>query len=255
MSPFVALIPAVVVALAAFRLRALNGAGAAAAIGVAVTLLGAQGWGGGAVLLAFFIPTTLVSQWLPDATARLDAKGNRRDAVQVLANGGAAALGAALWPDRLEGMLVATAALAAAAADTWATSWGSGSRTPPRSIAGGRVVSSGTSGGITWRGSLGGTAGATVVALTGGLVSRSWQLGLIATVAGITGMLIDSLIGAVWQGRFLCPECQRPTERAIHGCGTRSELTGGVRWLTNDAVNALASTIAGFAALLAWPSG
>ncbi len=255
MPPLVALIPAVLVALAAFRLRALNSAGAAAAAGVAAALLWFQGWGGGIVLLAFFIPTSLVSRWLPDATARLDAKGNRRDAFQVLANGGAAALGAALWPHRLEAMVVVTAGLAAAAADTWATSWGSGSRTPPRSIASGRVVSSGTSGGITWRGSLGGAGGAAVVALTGGIVTRSWQLGLVALVAGIIGMLIDSWIGAVWQGRFFCPECQRPTERPNHGCGARSELTGGVRWLNNDAVNALATTIAGFATLLAWPSG
>lgn len=251
MSPLHAAPAALLVALLAWRFRALDRSGTLAAALVGTLLLMGQEWAGGAVLLAFFLPTTLVSRLLPDATARWDAKGGRRDAWQVLANGGVAALSAILWQGRIMGLTVATAALAAAAADTWATAVGSGSATSPRSIATGRVVETGSSGGVTWRGTLGGVAGALVVAGTGSLVSRNIRLGSIALLCGIAGMLLDSLLGATLQGRFHCPRCQRPTERRRHSCGTDTELTGGLAWLTNDGVNGLATAAAALAAALA----
>ena len=239
------------VAWLAWRFQALDRSGALAAALVGGSILIGQDWPGGVVLLAFFVPTTAISRLLPDATHRFDAKGNRRDAWQVLANGGAAAVGAILWQGRIEGLTVATAALAAAAADTWATSLGSGSVTPPRSIATGQVVPSGTSGGVSWRGSVGGCAGALVVAGAGALVSQNIVVGGIALVSGIAGMLLDSLLGATLQGHFFCPRCQRPTERRTHHCGADTVLTGGLAWLTNDGVNGLATAAAALAAALA----
>jgi uncharacterized protein (TIGR00297 family) len=250
MSPLVALVSAVLVAGLAWRAGGLTIGGLTAAVLVGSGVLLAQGWSGGLVLLAFFIPTSLVSRFLPDTTVRLDAKGNKRDAWQVLANGGAATLGALCWPHHVTGMVVMTAAFAAAAADTWATSWGSGSTMPPRSILTGEVVPSGTSGGITARGTAGAVAGAAVVALTGAVVTRSWILGLIAVSAGVLGMLADSLLGARWQARYYCVTCDRPTEQARHRCGTASQLRGGLRWLGNDAVNACATALAALTAVV-----
>jgi len=249
MSPPAALLSAFLVAALAWRAGALTIGGLMAAALVGSGALLAHGWGGGLVLLAFFIPTSLVSRLLPDTTARLDAKGNKRDAWQVLANGGPATLGGLCWPHHFTGMAVMTAAFAAAAADTWATSWGSGSTMAPRSILTGEVVPSGTSGGITARGTAGAVAGAAVVAIAGAIVTRSGILGLVAVSAGVLGMLADSLIGAQWQGKFHCTTCDRPTELALHRCGTPSQLRGGIRWLNNDGVNACATALAG---LTAW---
>ena len=62
-----------------------------------------------------------------------DAKGERRDGLQVLANGWAAGLGALLAPaNSALGLWIVTTALAAAAADTWATAAGSWSQSDPR---------------------------------------------------------------------------------------------------------------------------
>lgn len=251
MSPLLALCVALPVAATAWRFRALDGPGAVAATLVGAAMLVGQAWGGGLVLLAFFVPTTLVSRLLPDATSRWDAKGNRRDAWQVLANGGAAAAATLCWAGQELGLAVATAALAAAAADTWATTFGSGSRTEPRSLATWRRVPKGTSGGVSWRGTLGGAFGAAVVAACGVLVSGSVRLGVTALLCGIAGMLFDSLLGGTIQGRFYCPACGRPTERYRHSCGALSERTGGLVWLTNDGVNALATTGAALLAVLA----
>lgn len=255
MSPLLAVLAACLVAASAWRLRALDGGGALAAPVVGAALLWGQGWGGAAVLLAFFIPTTLVSRLLPDVTSRWDAKGNNRDAWQVLANGGAAAAAAVIWNGHPLGLAVATAALAAAAADTWATTLGSLSRTRPRSIITGRAVPAGTSGGVTLMGTAGGALGGAVVAAAGWLVSGNARLAATALLAGIIGMLVDSLLGASLQGRFQCPACGRATERRRHSCGTVSVPTGGLSWFTNDGVNAMATLVAAFIAWLALPPG
>ena len=60
-----------------------------------------------------------------------------------------------------------TGALAAAAADTWATSIGSRSRSRPRLLVGWRPVPPGTSGGITLAGCAGALVGAGLVAAAG----------------------------------------------------------------------------------------
>ena len=158
-------------------------------------------------MLAFFVSSSLVS----NKTTR-----NHR---QVLANGGVAALAA------LAGSWIAFAgALAAATADTWASEIGRHSRTPPRLITNGTPVPTGTDGGMTLLGTAAGIAGAGLIA------ALSYVLGQrdapAIAVAGVVGMLVDSLLGATVQGK--------------------------VRWMDNDAVN-LAATVTGaaFAGLLA----
>lgn len=202
-----------------------------------------------AALGAFFVGSSVISRLAPDpARARFDSKGSQRDAVQVLANGGAAAMGALLLPSDPALWLV-TAALAAAAADTWATSVGAWSRSAPRFILSGAPVSPGTSGGVTLVGTAGGVVGGLTVAVSAGLIAGDWSLVASCTTLGVLGMLLDSLLGAALQARFHCPVCDQPTERSRHRCGNPARLMGGVAWLNNDAVNAVATSAA---ALLGW---
>lgn len=241
----VAFVAAAGIALVAGAARALTRSGMAAAVVVGTAILAAQGLAGGAVLLAFFVSSSLVGRLAGRPTA-LDAKGETRDWAQVLANGGAAALGA-LAGGPTHGLLLQAAALAAAGADTWATAWGSGSRTPPRFVLNGRVVPPGTNGGISFRGTVGAVGGAAVVALVlaaaPALGGPPVPAGIAAQVAGlgVLGMLLDSLLGATVQGRFRCPRCDRPSERRRHRCGTPTDPVGGLPWIGNDLVNALAT--------------
>ena len=235
-------------ALLGWRLRALTGAGAIVAGLVGTCILTATGWPGFAALGTFFLGSSIISRLAPDRGAdRFDTKGNRRDAWQVLANGGAAAVAALLLG--ADALGVVTVSLAAAAADTWATSFGGWSRTPPRHLLSWRVVPAGTSGGVTLLGTAGAALGAGLVALASAVVGPSWSLFSPALLLGMLGMLIDSLLGAAAQGRFHCAACDQPTERRMHRCGRSTTHTGGLAWLTNDAVNALAT---GSATLLGW---
>lgn len=184
--------------------------GVVAALAVGLATVSGFGWRGVALLLAFFVSSSLLT-----AAARGGEgapKGVPRNARRVIANGGIAALAA------LAGHWVAFAgALAAANADTWATEIGSHSRTRPRLITNGTPVPAGTDGGITLLGTAGGIAGALVIAVLARVLVPGGFLAAVA-IAGIAGMVLDSLLGATLQGRRT--------------------------WLDNDAVN-LAATAAG----------
>lgn len=215
-------------------------------------MLGGTGWAGGAVLAAFFVSSSLVSRLAP-APTELDPKGDRRDARQVAANGGAAAVLALLGRHHAElGLWLVTGTLAAAAADTWATSIGGLSRTPPRSIAGWRPVPRGTSGGITVAGSLGAAAGAALVSAVAVAVGGAGALLPVGTLVGFLGMATDSILGATLQARFHCAACDRPSEWPVHRCGAPTTHRGGMAWLDNDAVNAAATGLAAALAFAAW---
>lgn len=243
---------AAAVSLLAFGVRTLTRSGAAAATMVGTLILHGSGWQGGAVLAAFFVSSNLVSRMGPAVPAVLDPKSDRRDAWQVVANGGAAAIAAALSASSSAAMWAVTAALAAAAADTWATSVGTRSRVQPRLGWFGPPVPAGTSGGVTLAGSIAALAGAAAVATVGALAARSPALLPIGTLIGFLGMVADSAVGAFLQGRFHCPTCDQASEWPMHRCGAPTTRTGGITWLNNDGVNFVATALAAGAGWAAW---
>ncbi len=256
---------ALVISLAAFAVRSLSRSGALAAIllGTAVFGLGGLPWA--ALLLGFFISSSLLSRLFRRRKQSLEekfSKGSQRDAAQVAANGGIAgalALAQVVFPASPLPWLAAAAALAAANADTWATELGVLSPVKPRLITSGKVVEMGTSGGLTPLGTLAALAGAAFIALLAGLfppsgmkVAPLWAA-LLVTLAGFLGSLIDSLLGATVQAIYTCPRCAKETERhPLHSCGTPTLPFRGWRWLNNDGVNAACTlSAAGAAALCA----
>lgn len=250
-------IAATLIAAAAWRVRALAPSGAVAAIATGAILVGGGGWWAGVLLVAFFVSSSALSRaGKRQAGTLVQARGSRRDAVQVFANGGVAVLcalalavsGQAAWAVAL------AASLAAANADTWATEIGRLSGQRPRSIVTFRSVPSGTSGGISFAGTIAAFAGAALIAIVAVVGwSNHWlanpaadtdiaRLLMIVTGCGFAGSLVDSLLGATVQAQYRCPACGVSTEAPVHACGTPTTLVRGLRWITNDVVN-LASVL------------
>lgn len=237
---------ALAVAAMAYRARALDTSGAVAAI-VTGTLAVAAGWSWALVLIGYFVSASLWSRYRAAEKEVLAGeraeKHGARDALQVVANGGvfaALALGQALRPDGWWHVLAA-GALAASAADTWATEIGVLAPAQPRSMVTWKPVPVGTSGGVTMRGSLAGVAGALFVALAVWQARWPHAASVAALAGGVAGCWLDSLLGATLQSRRWCASCRAATEQRIHRCGTATVHTGGFRWLDNDGVNALAT--------------
>jgi uncharacterized protein (TIGR00297 family) len=247
----------ILVSLGGWKAGALapSGAIAGTVVGFAVVSFGGVGWA--AVMVAFFVLSSGLSRigaQRKEEQASIVEKGDRRDARQVLANGGIPALLAvASRAGQPELFLAAyVGALAAATADTWSTELGALSRRPPRSIVSGRVVAPGTSGGVTPLGLAASLAGGLTVGAIAAAVEKDAALLPLGALSGLGGSVVDSLIGATIQRLFWCPRCERPTERTVHDCGTPTTRTRGFGVIDNDAVNLLASLAGAVAGLVFW---
>ena len=243
---------------AAYGARALTAGGAAAGATFGWMLLALGGAGWAVPALAFFGLSTALSRVGRRRKRRaeaLAAKGSRRDLAQVAANGGVAAacLAAwAVWPAApLYGAFLG--ALAAAAADTWATEVGTYVGGPTRRLGLGRRVPPGTSGGVSVAGSLGAVAGALSVALAAAPFA-ALPVALGAAAGGLAGALTDTALGATLQARYRAPDGTL-TERT-RADGAALPLGAGWRWLGNDGVNGVCTAVgAAVGALAAGAAG
>ncbi len=235
------------VAFAAYRTRSLTAGGAIAALAVGTATFGALGGPGAVVLLTFFITSVALSRIRSarKSAASVDVgKNGARDAGQVFANGGVAAICAllALAVEPHERYAIAFAgAFAAAAADTWATEIGTLAAQPPRSILTFRPIAAGLSGGVSLVGTLAGVAGALAVALVALLFGTAAFVPVLC--AGVAGTLADSVLGASVQALRHCPNCNRATEREPHTCGANTTLVRGFPQVGNDTVNFVATLV------------
>lgn len=250
---------AAAIAVVAERAGALSRSGRWAAIGVG-TVATAAGWAWSALLVAWFVASSLLTRLGRGAkrarTAGSVEESSARSALQVLANGGlfaAAALAYGLTHDARYAA-AALGALAAATADTWATELGTLWGGAPRSILSGAPFAAGMSGGVTAVGLLASIAGACLIAFAGtAFVAPDLMPWGGVALAGIAGALADSVLGASVQHKRHCARCDVLTERRVHDCGSATTGARGLPWMTNDTVNLLATATGALLAALASP--
>ncbi len=250
----------------------------AAVLGIFLFMITPLAW---ILLISFFLSSSMLSKVKSEAKKHLHekfSKGNQRDAGQVLANGGLPALlllGYVLTNARdlnfflqlsqlnplSPWILGYAAAVATVNADTFATEIGTINKKPPRNILKPwKIVPPGTSGGVTFLGTGASLLGSFEIALLHvSIVSFfskyhpsttliQWLLILLLiTTAGLTGSLIDSVLGATIQEMFWCSHCDKETEQPVHvSCQSRTKKTRGITGFNNDLVNfisALATSI------------
>lgn len=216
MNPWLAIASAAALAAAGRGLGWLTRDGAVAATVVGSVVFWGAGLTGALLLGLFFVSGSVL-------TSLNQRRGAARTARQVLANGGWAAAGAAAVPWRPDlGWALLMGSLATAQADTWATEVGAHAAHLPRLITTGKAVPPGTSGGITPLGTGAGALGATLVAMVGLASGVPPRAAALAALAGVLGMLLDSVLGAT--------------------------LEAG-SWLDNDGVNLAATTFGASAAV------
>ncbi|NMB86783.1 MAG: DUF92 domain-containing protein [Chloroflexi bacterium] len=252
---------ALVISVLAYRARSLNRSGALAATLLGTVVFGLGGLAWAVLLIGFFVSSSALSRLSAGRKRSLNekfSKGSQRDAGQVLANGAVAGLCVLLqllFPGQAWPWLAFAGSLAAVNADTWGTELGVLSRTSPVLITTGRPVERGTSGGISLAGTLAALGGGLFIALLALLFDPApglaWGVLPVVGLAGLLGSLVDSALGATVQAIYVCPACNKETERhPLHTCGTPTQWIRGWRWMDNDWVNITCALAGGAAAAL-----
>ncbi|MFW5955936.1 MAG: DUF92 domain-containing protein [Halorhabdus sp.] len=176
-------------------------------------VIGDYGWF--AMLITFFGGGGLASKFkYEEKVARGIAQENdgARGSENVLANS-LVALGAVLAaaasphlttvsPDVF--LFVFAGSVAAAMSDTLSSEFG-GLFDSPRLITSFERVEPGTDGGVTWQGELAGLAGAAIIAAIALLAFDRVEMAgaAIIVTSGFVGMTVDSVFGALFEGRYL----------------------------------------------------
>jgi uncharacterized protein (TIGR00297 family) len=192
---------------AARLLRGVSTSGAIAGALVCFLLYASAGFGAFAALVTVFLLAWLTTRFGYSRKQRLGIAEKRdgRKASQVLANLGIAAIcGSLYWFENSNRvwLLALAAALSEAAADTVSSELGQAIGAKPRLITTWKPVAQGTDGGVTVQGTLAGISAAAIVSLV--CVSTnliSWRWFGISVTAATTGMLVDSVLGAVLEQR------------------------------------------------------
>ncbi len=243
----------------AYRRGSLTAGGWLGAVITGTLTFGFGGWTFGLALIVFFITSSGLSHFREEQKNRIAGekfeKSGRRDLAQALANGGIAGLLALIYglagqPPALLAFFAGV--MATVTADTWATELGVLSPHPPRLITTLQVVPAGTSGGITGYGLLASALGGLLIGITLLLMQQfeqsAWLLWLLpaALAGGITGSLVDSLLGATLQAIYATSSGE--TERRYAKNGMANQLVRGWPLMNNDMVNLISSLAGGVAA-------
>jgi uncharacterized protein (TIGR00297 family) len=240
----------------------VGGAAVGAIVGAAIFAAGGPlFW---LILMAFFLSSTALGRVRKSEKLWVEAihqKGDRRDFVQVLANGGIGMAAAVLFritgnPAWAMGFAVS---FASSNADTWSSEIGVLSRSDPVSLVSFRSVPRGVSGGVSLLGCLMGLAGAAFIAavfaaenlslriLSGGFLGPF----LFVTAGGFVGSIMDSILGATLQAQYTAGGAA--TERTRGEDGAPNRLARGLAFVTNDVVNLASCAAVTAAAVLLAP--
>lgn len=239
----------IMTALSGYFLKLLTWSGSLAAsiIGIAVAL----GFGVKGLLLLgfFFASSSFWSKFKRKAKAKAEErheKGSQRDWQQVVANGGAAAIFSLLYfyfplPIFIVGYGIA---IASANSDTWASEIGSLSKRPPIFIRTLKRIETGTSGAISFLGTMAAIFGSLTVALLAYLfIQPSFSIAFIIFLFGFLGNVIDTIFGAFFQATYRCNVCQSEVESLVH-CGDKTTIKKGHPMFNNDFVNFFSGLLA-----------
>jgi uncharacterized protein (TIGR00297 family) len=183
----------------------------------------------------FFLSSSLLGKIARSKTLQSDRKqGKARDAIQVICNGGIYWILALLLPFYPSLNVILLLSMAIACSDTWASEIGIRLKGTTYDCLRWKKLPPGISGGISLYGSLAGLIAAFSIVVLAHfcVVEINLATGVLLMLLGFSGMLLDSIIGALFQARF-----KNSAGLSDDDTGKNVKLISGYRWMTNDLVN------------------
>ena len=210
---------------------------------------GMYGLGGSSLayaLLTFFLIGTLATRFGKKGQL---AKGQSkpRNWRQVVCNALPSLLMALLYHQTkdLSYQWIGLTVFAAAAADTLASELGSRFNHPVYLITNGQRVTKGLSGGVSLPGLVASLLGSVILALWT-LTDFGWKGYSWALILGFLGSVIDSMLGALFQRKYLGANGDLQDKPAYKG----QKIAQGVSWVSNNGVNLVSLSLVALLAYL-----
>jgi uncharacterized protein (TIGR00297 family) len=194
-----------------------------------------------AIIFYMFASSSLLSKLLPHQQELEDVidKTGARDYIQALANLGVASLLFCFYLISWNTIYIIgfISSVVAANADSWASEIGGLSKRTPVLITNFQPIKKGISGGITLIGTIGGILGGLFIIVLSYITLYHSNLSSIISphgwiailIGGISGLFIDSYLGAWFQALY--------KENKILNETQQGKLIKGHSWITNDMVN------------------
>jgi uncharacterized protein (TIGR00297 family) len=143
-------------------------------------------------------------------------------------------------------MIAMIGSVCTANADSWASEIGGLSKSTPVLITTFKPTQKGVSGGITLLGTLGGILGSIFISLIALLFmklfstsnSEYFKVFWTTSVSGIIGFLLDSYLGVLLQALF-----KNDANELTEISSSKNQLVKGIKWINNDMVNLLSTTV------------
>lgn len=238
--------------LMAYKMQFLTFTASFVAYIIAVCIFYAFYWNGMILIGLFFVTSSLLSKWKNKHKKKTEdvlVKGDFRDSLQVLANGGfpfLISIGDLIFPEYAPWEWLFAVSIACANADTWASEIGTLSRKKPRMLWTLKKVETGTSGAITLLGTIAALSGSFFVSIFSYLLfEQSIEMVLLIIIFGFIGNLLDTFLGASVQANYQCQKCGKTTEKLVH-CQYSTQKVKGISFMNNDVVNLLSIGISTF---------
>lgn len=207
-------------------------------------------------LLAFLLLSVVVDKLKKRLNRKNDEvskKGDKRDGLQVLANGLIPSLMAVIYICTHNSIFIVAycAGLAEAFSDTCASGFGVLSK-KTYDVTRFKPIKGGLSGGVSLIGTIASFIAAIIfpmIAVAFGVLS--FKFVLIVGACAFLGALFDSVLGSLLQVKYRCDECTAITEKIIH-CDRPTVYHSGVKWIDNDVVNLFSTLFAVIVAMVVY---
>lgn len=256
------IIPSLIIAYIAFRKGSLNTSGAVTAVFLGTSIFALGGVIPYILMVVFFISSSIFSKLGKKRKKSLDnihEKGDKRDYIQVFANGGIALFCLFLFKvtDDSKFFIAAAVSFAASNSDTWASELGVLGKGKTISLIRGKVIERGISGGVSLFGTIAALLGSLLIAsiftITSiyniGYSGNTMNIFFTIALCGFLGSIIDSIIGDTIQGQYKDNINGIITEKKYSDKG-KNELIKGYSIINNDIVNVASNLIATVIALI-----
>lgn len=251
------------IGFAAYKVKSLSISGAIGAIILGTGIFATSGLYGATIMIMFFLSSSILSHYKKSkkkkAAEQFDKTG-KRDIFQVFANGGVGLILSILYfvTNNSQFLFALGISFAVANADTWSTELGILNKKNPFSLRTFKRVIKGTSGAISFFGTIAAFLGAMFIGIIAIVLLFTidlsiYNLNYLETfvyiiLGGFIGALIDSILGATIQGIYYSDEEKIETEKKIYK-GVPTRLVRGFSFINNDFINFLSISIPSFAVI------